>query len=75
MHLVADTHALNNLDIFHAGKNLVLDLETGLHTECSAFFDGERLVLERLKSAWRLEVDNDVWSVLNLYRVGFSTSV
>ena len=66
LHLVADTHALDDLNILQAGKNLVLNLETCLHTESGALLDGERLGLEFLEGILRGEINNDVWSALNL---------
>jgi hypothetical protein len=46
LHLVRDTHALDNLDVLHARKDLVLDSEAGLHAEGSTLLDGEGLRLE-----------------------------
>jgi len=66
LHLVADTHALDDLNILQAGKNLVLNLETCLHAESGALLDGEGLGLEFLESILCGEIDNDVWSALNL---------
>jgi hypothetical protein len=46
LHLVRDTHALDNLDVLHARQDLVLDSEAGLHAESGTFLDGEGLGLE-----------------------------
>jgi hypothetical protein len=43
----------------------VLDLELCLHAECSTFLDDERLLLEGLKGARRLEVDDDVGTAID----------
>lgn len=43
----------------------MLDLELCLHAECSALLDGERLLLEGLKGAGRLEVDDDVGTAID----------
>jgi hypothetical protein len=66
LHLVADTHACDLLQVLEAGENLVLDLELGLHAEGGALLDGEGLVLEGLEGTGRLEVDDDVGTALDL---------
>lgn len=40
----------------------MLDAEAGLHAESGTFFDGERLLVERLEGAGLVEVDDDVGS-------------
>ena len=46
LHLVRDTHALDDLDVLHARQDLVLNSEAGLHAEGGTFLDGEGLGLE-----------------------------
>ena len=65
LHLVADTHACDLLQVLQTSQDLVLDLELCLHAECSTLLDGERLLLEGLEGARRLEVDDDVGAALN----------
>jgi hypothetical protein len=60
LHLMADTHALDHLDVFQPSENLVLDLEDGLHAELGALLDSEGLVLERVDCAGGLEVNDNV---------------
>jgi hypothetical protein len=66
LHLVADTHACDLLQVLQTSQNLVLDLELCLHAECSALLDGEWLLLEGLKGTGRLEVDDNVGAALDL---------
>jgi hypothetical protein len=66
LHLVADSHALDNLHILQASKDLMLDLEDGLHAELGALLDGEGLVLERVDCAGGLEVYDNVGPPVDL---------
>lgn len=66
LHLVRDAHALDDLNVLHARKDLVLNSETGLHAESSSFLDGERLRLQRFESTGRRQIDDDVGTALNL---------
>lgn len=66
LHLVADTHACDLLQVLQACQNLVLDLELRLHAECSTLLDDERLLLECFKSTRRLEVNDDVGAAFDL---------
>ena len=65
LHLVADTHACDLLQVLQPSKNLMLNLELRLHAECSTFLDCEWLGLESLESTGRLEVDDNVGTALN----------
>ena len=65
LHLVADTHACDLLQVLQASQDLVLDLELCLHAEGSTLLDDERLLLEGLKGARRLEVDDDVGTAID----------
>lgn len=66
LHLVADTHACDLLEVLQAGENLMLDLELCLHAEGGTLLDDEGLLLESLKSTGGLEVDDDVGAALDL---------
>lgn len=66
LHLVADTHALDHLNVLHAGQDLMLYLETCLHAEDGAFLDGERLGFESLERIWSRDIDNNVRAAFNL---------
>ena len=72
LHLIADTHALDHLNILQARKNLVLNLEACLHAESGALLDGERLLLELGKGVLCVKIDNNIWAALNL-KTGIST--
>jgi hypothetical protein len=65
LHLVADAHACDLLQVLQTSQDLVLDLELCLHAECSTLLDNERLLLEGLKGARRLEVDDDVGTAID----------
>jgi hypothetical protein len=65
LHLVADTHTCDLLQVLQTCQNLVLDLELHLHAESGALLDGEWLALEGLKGARRLEVDDDVGTAID----------
>ena len=60
LHLVADAHAPDHLEVLEASQDLVLDLELCLHAERSALFDCERLALESVHRARGPQVDDDV---------------
>lgn len=66
LHLVADTHACDLLEVLQTGENLMLDLELRLHAERSTLLDDEGLLLESLKSTGGLEIDDDVGAALDL---------
>lgn len=65
LQLGANTHAVHLLEVLETCQNLVLDLELCLHAECSALLDDERLLLEGLKGARGLEVDDDVGTAID----------
>jgi hypothetical protein len=58
------------LEVLQAREDLMLHLELGLHAELRALLDPERLVLELLERAGRLEVDDDVRAALDLEAQG-----
>ena len=66
LQLIAHTHPLHDLNVLQARKDLMLDLEGGLHAELRAFFDGVGLVLERLERAGLLQVYDDVRPAFDL---------
>jgi hypothetical protein len=66
LHLLANSQALDNLEIFQASQDLMLNLELGLHAESSALLDGEGFALERLDSTRGPQVNDDVFSTFDL---------
>lgn len=56
----SDTLAFDQLQIAETVDKFVLNSELDLHTIFCAFFDGERLRLEILKSSWLGEIDNNI---------------
>jgi len=65
LHLAADSHARDLLEVLEACQDLVLDLELCLHAECSALLDCERLALESLDGTGRPQIDDDVVAALD----------
>ena len=66
LRLLANLHSLDDLDVLHAGENLVLDPEANLHSEGSALLDGKGLLLESFELSGLANIDNNIVSTLNL---------
>jgi hypothetical protein len=64
-----NAHSLHDLEILHARQNLVLDLELDLHAELGTLFNREGLGFESLQLARLAQVDNDIWTTLDLKKV------
>jgi hypothetical protein len=60
LHLGLGAHPGNDLDVFHAAQDLVLDAEAGFHAESGALFDGEGLLDEGVQGTLLRQVDHDV---------------
>lgn len=65
LHLAADSHARHFLEVLQACKDLVLDLELGLHAEGSTLLDGEGLALESVDCTRRPQVNDDVLTTVD----------
>jgi hypothetical protein len=70
LHLGLGAHPGNDLDIFHAAQDLVLDTETGFHAESGALFDGEGLLVEGVQGALLRQVDHDVGAAFDFQAQG-----
>jgi hypothetical protein len=70
LHLGLGAHPGNDLDIFHAAQDLVLDTETGFHAESGALFDGEWLLVEGVQGALLRQVDHDVGATFDFQAQG-----
>jgi hypothetical protein len=57
------------LDVFEAGKNLMLDDKDRLHLVPATLLDGERLALQRLECAWLRKIDGDIWPTFDFLPV------
>jgi len=68
-HLLIFTHsntlALDGLDVFKTGEDLVIDGKNDLHGVGATFLDGERMFAESFDRAGLCEIDRDVGSALH----------
>lgn len=67
LHLAADAHPLDNLDVLEARQDLVLDLEDGLHAELGTLLDREGLLLQVIDRAGSRQINDNVGPALDLH--------
>jgi hypothetical protein len=63
---LTDGPSLDNLNILHTREDLVLDLESDLHSIRGVLFDDERLRFEGLELARFADIDDNIGTPLDL---------
>ena len=70
LHLSLGAHPGDDLDVFHATEDFVLDAEASFHAESGTLLDGEGLLVEGVQGALLGQVDHDVGAAFDFQTQG-----